>query len=660
MTNIWGFLLQTLSVSAVALVLLVIKRLLLDKVAPDVQYAFWLALIIRMLAPVRAGVSILFPFPVWVEVWKAKTERGLMSAYSNMYELADNRHIFPVYGAAPVSVTDWLFVIYGIGMIAVLLYYAFAYIRLRFAIARGEKAAAVQDQVERVAAKYGLHSVNVRLVEGMTSPFVCGVIRPVLVLPKDRELSELIILHELLHREHHDPAKNMVWCVFRALHWCNPFLWYVMNRIENDTETCCDQRVLECIEGEERRLYGRTLLAMANHRYARTPGTSSISNGEKNIARRIEAIARFKKYPKGVTFALLCMALLLGNAAIEGQAEVTADAWQHPEKESELDYALAESRLQRCTTLAGALDTYAKGILYQNGIYLAVASPLSEHGSLEQEMRQSIADGRAAYYAETKLGDAPEMEVYSEDGYYICNIKQSTAGGYEATLVFSSRYGRTDENRMKVLELPVRVYEEKDGWVVERMGDAVCADTAFSWYDMDLSLQEPLISYEGAGAYGTFVLDVYVYYTLENSDPWVTDSYFYNSSYDAFRPDAEFERIQIWENGVYDARGASAGKAKDRIGILYARVPDGENEPAYPEYASAKAGGGKVSEVSSDGYVLEGRAVSEMEPYGLIEMGNGPSIGVESIGWLPEGYGVQIYWDGELVDELRLEETDGK
>lgn len=120
MTNVWGFFLQTLSVSAVALVLLIIKRLFLDKISPNVQYALWLVLALRILLPVRAGVSILFPVPVWVELLKAKIERHLNSAYSSMHELTGNPYILPVYRGRPVSVTDWLFVIYGIGIVAVL------------------------------------------------------------------------------------------------------------------------------------------------------------------------------------------------------------------------------------------------------------------------------------------------------------------------------------------------------------------------------------------------------------------------------------------------------------------------------------------------------------------------------------------------------------
>ena len=652
MTNVWGFFLQTLSVSAVALVLLIIKRLFLDKISPNVQYALWLVLALRILLPVRAGVSILFPVPVWVELLKAKSERYLNSAYSSMYELTGNPYILPVYRGSPVSVTDWLFVIYGIGIVAVLLHYAIVYFRLRRVLKRGTADQAMKTRVDAVAKAYGLRTVSVCMVSGVHSPFVCGVFRPVLVLPENCEISDPVLLHELLHRTHHDPAKNMFWCILRSLHWCNPFLWYVVNRVENDLETCCDQRVLEHLEGEARRDYGKTLLLMANDRYARMPGTSSISNGGKNIAWRIEAIVRFKTYPKGVTFALVCMAVLLINAAVSGQTVSGSDAWVRPVKEEQLDYALALSRVQRCTTLAGALDTYAKGILYQNGIYLAMASPLSQQGILEAEMRKSAAEGWAVYHAGRGFDDKDLMAVYEADGYRICNLKECADGGYEALILFSGAYPSEEQPENGTLMLPVRAHKTEVGWVVERTGEAKLMETAFDADDVDLSFLPPLQSYGGVCEYGKVELDVYNFYMVEgnNINSWNT------MSGDTLIPNAQFHDAGILQRGVYDVRQAEAGLPAHHVGIVYARVPEGEETPVYPHTPVLTADSGS----SSDGYAWENRPVSELEKDGVIKMGSGGSWDIEQMGGMPTGYGIRIYWDGKLKKELRLEEVYGQ
>ena len=653
MTNVWGFFLQTLSVSAVALVLLIIKRLFQDKISPNVQYALWLVLALRIMLPVRAGVSILFPVPVWVELLKAKVERHLTSSYSSMYELTGNWHIFPVYWEIPVSISDWLFVIDGIGIAVVLLHYAVAYIRLRRMLRHnGVTDEAMQAKVDAVAGAYGLRTVQVRMASSVHSPFVCGVFHPVLVLPEDRQMSDPVLLHELLHLAHHDPAKNMLWCILRSLHWCNPFLWYVVNRIENDLETCCDQRVLECLEGEARRDYGKTLLLMANDRYARMPGTSSISNGGKNIARRIEAIVRFKKYPKGVTFALVCMAVLLINAALSGQTVNDSDAWLRPVEEEQLDYALAMSRVHRCSTLAGALDTYAKGIIYQNGIYLAMASPLSQQEVLEAAMRKSAAEGWVAYHVGRGFDDEDQMAVYEAEGYRICNLKECEDVSYEALLLFSGAYPSGEQTENGTLVLPVRAHETDDGWVVERTGEADCIDTAFYADNMDLSLLPALQSYKGACEYGRVTLNVYNFYIIEGNNmiSWNT------MTGDALIPNAQFHDATILQRGSYDIRQADAAMPEYHVSIVYGRVPEGEDTPVYPHTPVL----GSDSGSSSDGYAWENRPASELENGGVIKMGSGEGWDIEQVGSVPTGYGVRIYWDGRFMKELRLEEVYGQ
>ena len=55
MTNIWEFLLFTLTVSAAAGLLLVLKHLLADKLSPRWQYGIWVLLALRILLPVEVN-----------------------------------------------------------------------------------------------------------------------------------------------------------------------------------------------------------------------------------------------------------------------------------------------------------------------------------------------------------------------------------------------------------------------------------------------------------------------------------------------------------------------------------------------------------------------------------------------------------------------------
>ena len=67
-----------------------------------------------------------------------------------------------------------------------------------------------------------------------------------------------------------------------------------------------------------------------------SPGTSSMANGGRNIRRRIEAIARFKKYPAGMALASVCVTDVYKrqdyvslSAAMPELEHDTGNVWTH-------------------------------------------------------------------------------------------------------------------------------------------------------------------------------------------------------------------------------------------------------------------------------------------------------------------------------------------
>lgn len=476
MGNIWEFLLQTLTVSLAAAVLLIVKYLLADKLSPRWQYGVWGLLALRALIPAGTARQVLLPLPVWVDMWKTAAERGLGSAYASPWSPLDAGSVLPLPSGAPRSLTDWLFLVYVLGVLGWLLWKAAAYARLRLVLRRGTPASAeVSARLAAVCEKYGLRSCRAVEVEGLPTAFVCGVIRPVLALPRGGA-DDKVLLHELLHLKYFDAAQGIFWCLIRALHWCDPFMHYVLDRVGNDLESLCDQRVLERLEGEERREYGGILLGMANAKYARAPGTSSISNGGKNISRRIAAIVRFKLYPRGMALASVCIVLVLAAPLLLGSAG-TDIGHMYPNELDGLDRSLAAARTTRCRTPAAALDTYAKGLIYDNGVFLAAASPFEKHGELYEGMRASRAEGWVAYHYEA----IPEQYAIDSGSGYLINNLVCSEGVCEAELILTVNYVADLENGGWLKDadgdtltglyvVPVRAWEA-EGWVVEETGE---------------------------------------------------------------------------------------------------------------------------------------------------------------------------------------------
>lgn len=551
MTNIWGFLLQTLSVTAVAGVLLIVKRLLEDKLSPRWQYGIWSVLALRVLVPVRVGMDGVLPFTLWLEMVKEKAEKlfwslpentgvipvgsETVSAYTEVYRPIAVDHVLPAIMGRPVTLTDWLFVGYAVGVVLFLLWYLASYLRLRLLLKTGTAPDyALEEQLIRVRKQYGLPKCRAVMVAGLDSPFVCGVVRPILAVPKEKVFDDKVMLHELLHLQHRDGLQSAFWCALRCLHWCNPVLQWVFHRIGNDMESLCDQRVLERVEGEERRDYGVILLSMANDRYARAPGTTSVSNGGANIARRIKAIVRFKKYPQGMGLVSVCIGLILTVPCVAGTATAFDPLDLQPGSLSDLPKAMAIARIERCDTVAGALDTYAKGLLNENGIYIAMTSPLSEHRELESRMKQYNEDG---WYS-CKLPAGEKLEYINKDGgmndnfqYGIYELTERSDGTYTAWLAFGV-YGYVDEKGNLVQEtnengvplygarrvtVPVEVYNS-DGWCVREIGDR-----SYTFFPVDGNTLEnrvrhiPCRIYEKVGEYGTLTVTERMQYIVDES-----------------------------------------------------------------------------------------------------------------------------------------------
>ena len=477
MTSIYAFVLQTLTVSLTAAVLLVLKYIFTDHLSPRWQYGVWALLALRILLPAGMERSVLLPgLPLWLETGKAAVESGLSSAYAAVYTPVVLDHVAPIFRGAPRSVTDWLLVVYAAGILVFALRYLASYARLRRLLRRGSPAGAeMEKRLKVVCERYGLKPCRMVAVEGLPSAFVCGVFRPVLALPAGEAVDEKVLLHELLHLKYHDAAQSIFWCALRCLHWCNPFLHLVFDLIGNDMETLCDQRVLERLEGEARREYGVILLSMASEKYARCPGTTSISNGGAFITRRIQAIVRFKKYPKGMALVGLCLMGILVSPTLRGAA-VDFSAQDHtPRRRDELTAAMAVARLDRCSTVAGAIDCYAKGLMEENGVYIAMAAPLSTHESLAAEMlRSSTEEGWQVCH----LDSGVELEYIRENaGYTVLDLTAQTDGSCEGYLAFMvdallDRYGHgwersgSPEHTGHVI-LPIRAYPTENGWCVE-------------------------------------------------------------------------------------------------------------------------------------------------------------------------------------------------
>ncbi len=673
MSNLWEFCLQTLTVSVTAALLLLLKRIFADKLSPKWQYGVWFLLALRILLPARVDRYVLIPLPLLLESLKSVLEAGLGSVYTAPYTALSLRHILPLYADAPGSVTDWLFVLYGAGVVFCLLWYLTGYLRLRFVVRRGrELSGEMAERLAAVCTRYGLRACRAVTMPNLTTAFVCGFLRPVLVLPEDG-CDEKVLLHELLHLRYRDAGQNLFWCVLRCLHWCNPFLWVLVHRIENDMESLCDTRVLERLEGEERRAYGGILLSMASERYARVPGTSSISNGGKNIARRIEAIVRFKLYPKGMGLVSVCIALLLSVPVLAGTEMVYDKDWYEPDTVHQLRRSLAMTRLNRCSTIASALDTYAKGLLSGNGIAQAAVSPTDRQEEIFAHLSQQ--------FPPYQLPLDPDLAYHTPgSGYTIFNLTETGEDRYEAWLAFDVQHfvdenGTIPEDTVGLpgsasLCIPVQVWYE-DGWVVAETGERIRSHCDYSQVQYPGTPIPSIREFSVAGTTGNVTVMEHVTYTVDNNRVHSSMGGFFSStSFDmSFKPHARFKEAVNHQHIEYTVLPDADGNLPENTYGMHNTVlhsmddvkllplegirPNirGTDVDTHIEHLKEGIEGLTFSGSSSSGTGWSFDRVDEDGKIKSLFWGSGDYYyDVERPIPLPLGYAVMIFWDNEPAE----------
>ncbi|MBQ6600090.1 MAG: M56 family metallopeptidase, partial [Clostridia bacterium] len=546
--------------------------------------------------------------------------------------------------------------------------YIFSYIRLRFILKKGT---AVPDDLRReinlLAGRYNLYAPKrIVALKGLPSAFVCGFFKPVLVLPEDRAVDEKIILHELLHLKHGDTVQSAVICFLRCINWFNPVMHYVFGRMSNDIEALCDLRTLEKLEGESRRDYGILLLSMVNERYQKVPCTSSASNGGKNIARRIDSIVKFKKYPKGMGVVSVCIVLLLLMPCLYGYAVEMKN--YEPYSEKDFNFAVASARSAKCTTMAGALDTFSKGLAQKNGIMLLCAVPEDMHEEIISEMRK---DGEFNYYYSTGI----EFENLTFEDMGTCssvyNITKTGDRTYKADIHFDIEtnvnteklkkiYGEVPENNA-VLVMPV-IIENHDGWTVREAGGRFLLDIN---YDNNDSYY--IDSCEAEGKTGkvrcSFRYKYFIKSENKNQDNFF-GGWIFNTTPDL---SAEFESEYYDRNTVYEANEEYRQSFVGKYITIITKTCYDEDDLNADKFEDVKETatnmGGIGGGSNTAGYSWSGRTVYNGWD-GIEKDGSGGGYSGSGIkpaeNKQPFAYKVWIFADSELIDEFTIYTEEDK
>lgn len=263
-----ALLITSLAGSALAVVISLFRPITKKIFGYSWHYYIWLCVLFVMLMPVRFNVN---PTPTpSITTQTIQTEQTTVSEQPDAIEnivqadTAQNPQLLRktsviwdriIYNRMNILAYLWL-----IGAIALMLLNVVRYARLNIKIRKTGEVISCPE-----ISEYTDRKINVRIWKNVASPFMTGVFRPTLILPKT-ELSEEqlhnILRHEMTHFKRHDILYKWFAEFVKCVHWFNPMVWYVSKQIAAECEISCDMSVTKNMTDSEEMSYINTILSL--------------------------------------------------------------------------------------------------------------------------------------------------------------------------------------------------------------------------------------------------------------------------------------------------------------------------------------------------------------------------------------------------------------
>ena len=334
----------TVSGSALTILLLVLRYILLKKMPSTVYYYAWLLVLLRFLLPLPGLVP---PFPAAADsapeaaAYTVQAENRPETPQPAEYPSAPpallqgsagNRAPEPapalntaVPAAAEKGAFDWRspalwLSLWAAGAALCFGTTVFSYARFMHALRRS-----LRKPDAELSGLYGSlpgQKPALYCSDALKTSLMCGVLHPRIILPTgplDAEQLSNILRHELMHFRRRDTLYKWFAAAVLSLQWFNPLAWLARREIGRACELSCDEMLLRSMNREEKQSYGNTLLHMAAS--SSLPAgvvATSFSTEKRNLKERLRQIMTYRKSRARVLAAVLALILLTGCGLAAG------------------------------------------------------------------------------------------------------------------------------------------------------------------------------------------------------------------------------------------------------------------------------------------------------------------------------------------------------
>lgn len=274
-------------------------RLLLRKAPRAFSVALWALVGIRLVCPfsVESAVSLLpsaqtVP-PEFLHAETPVIHSGVSFVNATVNPLLSETAAAPGGGSLLRTVTEVAAWIWLAGVVALLLYGALSYLRLRRQV--------------RVSLRQG----DAYLCDEVSTPFILGILKPRIYLPSHVEPHRLtaVLAHEQAHLRRRDHWWKPLGFLLLAIYWFHPLLWVAYALLCRDIEYACDEAVVRSMDTAAKKDYAEALAACSVSR--RRVIACPLAFGEGSVKERIRSVLHYRK----PALWLVLTAVVLSTAA---------------------------------------------------------------------------------------------------------------------------------------------------------------------------------------------------------------------------------------------------------------------------------------------------------------------------------------------------------
>ena len=424
-----ALLITSLAGSVLAVVISLLRPITKKIFGYSWHYYIWLCVLFVMLMPVRFNVNTM-PAPniatqtiqtqqEAVSEQPETTENVVQTAPAQKPQLLQKATVIwdrIIYNRMNILAYVWL-----IGAIALMLLNVLRYIRLNIKIRKNSEVISCPE-----TRAYTDRKINVRVWENVASPFITGIFRPMLILPKT-ELSEEqlhnILRHEMTHFKRHDILYKWFAEFVKCVHWFNPTSWYVSKQIASECEISCDISVTKNMSGSEEMSYVSTILSLLpTGKSKQLPLTTQMASSKKFLKRRFVMIKNKKTTSRfmSVLSAVIAVIMLSTTVFASGVlSDLTTD-----------DYTI------EITNNAEKIELKNKPFIENGEVYVPLRETLEKVGVMNHpdskiEWNNGKIDLDIAYYADAYTthkspNDGQGVDIITIISSYAIEIGNST------------------------------------------------------------------------------------------------------------------------------------------------------------------------------------------------------------------------------------------